>query len=514
MTDFCPAMSYTEQQIRGLAINFLRFHYKLRPRYLGGATRIVDRPHYYENVLIDARLAYQQPDRSWFTATVEATSVDRTEELFYRVNYWRLSIHSLVLALGLTASLVLAGTQVQSLHLWRRFGHPDAWWILGSFFAFALALLGLTLAQWRGYRYIYAVDQFKRFYADAQWVAFDAEIFAADSARARQRYAELERQCVKYGFGMLSVDADKAVRNVMSPSQLDQFGGQRLRLPQWLARGEAKQSRLPARLQVDSADLDDPLAVVPAREAVYFPARPGRRKWYRQPRRRAVLLRARLRRVYRSFYPSQLRRWPGYYELGGWIFVVGLLSVLLLGWGVYQQASYSPIAREGRAGAVPDLADLESATDPVPAQAPEEGEYRPTVGDTLSGVTIDVPEDALVSSERVEDLGELRRLRLTEAGEVRLDYDCTPLYALSEPVYLLVFGRYVSFETARGWAEELNRLYGAAVTVAAGDCVEFAATDYLLYLDAPLTEEATANFLTRSYLREGLEVEIVEIGGG
>ncbi len=504
-------MPYTEQQIRGLAINFLRFHYKLRPRYPGGGTRVVDKPHYYQGVLIDARLAYQQPDRTFFTATIEATSVDRSEEILYQVNYWRIAIHAAVLALAFFAAFVWAGPQVLGTNLWKVYGSPRVYLVLISSFIVLVGAIGALLSRARAYRYIYAVDQFKHFYADAQWVAYDVAIFEGGGWRMRRRYRELERQCVKYGFGMLAVEADQVVRNVISPSQVDQFGGLRSHLPRWLARGEATAR---PRIAALPPEVTDPLAVEAVPERAVVPARPGRPKVYTQPRRRLALLRARLRRTYRSFYPSTLRRRPGYYTMGWWVFVVGFPSFLLLGYGLYRQASYEPYAREGRRYAAPDLGILESPASPVPPLEIEEGEYQRSP-DTVAAPDdpeIDRPAEALVTEGRVDDLNLLRRYRIDTAGQVVIDYDCVPLFQRADPVFILLFGRYDSFETARQWALELNRLYGSAVTVALGDCVEPASDGYLLYLGAPTAEEGEANFLARSFIREsGLEVEIVEI---
>lgn len=475
-------MPYTEQQIRGLALNFLRFYYKLRPRLGGSATRIVDRPHYYEGVLIDARLAFQEPDGTWFTATVEATSVDRTDEVFYQINYWRVAIHAGVLALVATAGLLWwPGTE-----LWRRFGNPEAGLLLLGFFGTAFAVLMALLSQWRGYRYLYAVDQFKRFYAGAQWVAYDVQLFAADTRRSRSRYAELERQCIKYGFGMLAVGADSVVRNVMSPSQVDQFSGRRLRLPEWMAR--ARVQRLPVARRI----------------------RVGKRA-----QRWAVRLRVKLRRAYRSLFPGARRRRPGYYELGAWVWILALPALLLVVAGTYRQASYSPVAREGKRGAGPDLSILESTTDPAPPLEVEEGEYVPlrdTVELTPPPVIVP-PEAPLVAVEKIEDLSDLRRYRIGVDGGVTVDYDCVPLDELDGPVFILLFGRYASFGAAREWAEELNRLYRSSVTVAVGTCVARSEneTDYLLYLDGPLTDEGDVNLRLRALLREGLAVEILEI---
>ncbi|WP_116125870.1 hypothetical protein [Lewinella sp. IMCC34183] len=504
-------MPYSEQQIRGLAINFLRFHYKLRPRFGGSGTRIVDKPHYYQGVLIDARLAYQRPDRTFFTATVEATSVDRQEEILYQVNYYRLGVHAFVLSVLLTAAFVWVGggAQVRGWNLWALFGSPQVYAVILLCFASLFLAVSALLRRLRTYRYIYAVDQFKHFYADAQWVAYDVAIFSADSWRTRRKFRELERQCVKYGFGMLAVEDDKVVRNVMSPSRIDQFKGHRIRLPRWLARAEKPAPAAPPALPAETLD---PLAPDPAPTAL-VPAAAGRPKLYRQPARRALLLRARARRTYRDWFPGELRRRPGYYKLGWWVFILGIPSLVWLGFGLHRQANYSATAEAGGKYAEPDLDVLESAEAPAPALAPEDGEYqrdRDSFADP--DLSVGIPDEALVTTDRIEDLGNLRRYRVDADGTAIVDYDCVPLFELDGPVFLLLFGRYDSFESARQWALELNRLYRTPVTVAAADCVEVSGTGYLLYLDQPTTDEGTANYIARSFIREtGLDVEIIEI---
>ncbi|WP_116109087.1 hypothetical protein [Lewinella sp. IMCC34191] len=522
MSDFYQQMPYTEQQIRGLAINFLRFHYKLRPRYGGSGTRVVDKPHYYQGVLIDARLAYRKPDRTYFTATVEATSVDRQEEILYQTNYWRMGWHALVLTLFIAALLIWAGlpplsgflgggAQEGRFNLWRLFGSPAVYAVLVLLFLAIGATVAALLRRLRTYRYIYAVDQFKHFFADAQWVAYDVAIFQPDTWRTRRKFRELERQCVKYGFGMLAVEDNKVVKNVISPSQVDQFRGHRIRLPSWLARAEESKPADPDTLP---PEVTDPLALETP-DIVLLPPKPGRPKFYEEPRRRGTLLRARTRRIYRKLFPSALRSRPGYYKLGWWIFILGIPSLLMLGYGLYRQASYTPLATAGGKYAAPDLDDLESESNPAPAYEPEVGEYHRTIDpDPEESADRNIPEESLVTADRIEDLVSLRRYRLTADGEAILDYDCMPLSQLEQSVFVLLFGRYTSFEAAREWALELNRLYGSAVTVAVGECVETDGTGYFLYIDTPTTDEGEANYLARTFIRDtGLDVEIVEING-
>jgi hypothetical protein len=216
---------YTEQNIRGLAINFLRQHYKLRPRSGTSGTRVVHKPHFYEGVTIDARLAYQKPDLSWFTATVEASSVDSAHEVLYRVNYFRIGAHALLFTL-LAVSGYMALTQVQGESLWAQFGRPGIYAYLLQLFLVIWGVSGALLSWLPYYRYIYAIAQFVRFHVDAQWVAYDKKIF--DEVPKRY-YVELQRQCLRFGFGLMEVREDNKVRWIIEPSHIDQFKGTRTR---------------------------------------------------------------------------------------------------------------------------------------------------------------------------------------------------------------------------------------------------------------------------------------------
>ena len=53
------------------------------------------------------------------------------------------------------------------------------------------------------YRSIFAIEQFKQYYADEQWVAIGKDTFSEEEDHFFQ---ELKKQCVYNGFGLLSMD--------------------------------------------------------------------------------------------------------------------------------------------------------------------------------------------------------------------------------------------------------------------------------------------------------------------
>ena len=52
------------------------------------------------------------------------------------------------------------------------------------------------------YRYIYAVEQFKKYHADEQWVAIGEDVFENPNDKYLK---ELKKQCVYNGFGLISM---------------------------------------------------------------------------------------------------------------------------------------------------------------------------------------------------------------------------------------------------------------------------------------------------------------------
>ncbi len=77
------------------------------------------------------------------------------------------------------------------------------------------------------YRYIYAIEQFKQFHADEQWVAFAVNTFSGtdldrrETRRGRHYLRELKKQCIRYGIGLLEVEDRQTARIIYSPSRAD-----------------------------------------------------------------------------------------------------------------------------------------------------------------------------------------------------------------------------------------------------------------------------------------------------
>ena len=550
---------YTEQQIRGLAINFLRQHYKLRPRSGTSGTRVVHKPHYYKGVTIDARLAYQQPDLKWFTATVEATGLNEADEVIYRVNWFRIGMHALLVSIG-GLSLYLAWAQVQGRSVYAEIGRPQVYVYLSLLFLLLQAGTMAVLSRFKDYRYIYAIAQFKRFYANAQWVAYDQRIFTQHAMRRPRRvisrsqrreeklrakyFHELERQCLAYGFGLMEIQADNKVRWLIEPSHIDQFAGKRSRLPVWvaaaakapllrgLAGGEKKPLLAPAAAPPENAPaappvptdgMTDPLAVesyLPLRTrrddyvAAVVPAKKGRTPWYRQPVRFGKRLRWRVRHSVRSLYPPEIRKRPGYYELG--FLKASLLFLLCITLGVllFLQGSWTPERRPGQRAAAPDLAPLETARTPAESDASpyvEAGEYDHELNATQAARRNDeldlTPEPIVDPTSPAEPT--LHYFRYGADGLAEQSRSCGPLGQADNRSYLLVEGRYPLLAAAQNRAAVIARTFSLPAVVLLNDCLEPGRSGYVIYVGDLFLEASEASLYLRRYQRRfGLELAV------
>lgn len=539
-------MAYTEQNIRRLALGFLRQHYKYRPRSAMSGTRVVDKPHYYQGVTIDARLAFQKPNQDWFIATIEATGIDERHEVEYRINVARICVHAGIITLTGMA-IFLALTLVQGQSVWQWFGRPDVYYVLSYVFLLGFATTATLLSTLKYYRYIYAVAQFIRFYADAQWIAYDAAIFEGeDNARRKARkFRELQRQCVRFGFGLIEIREGQAAVSRLEPSQIDQFAGSRGTLPAWVAAIEApplvrdltrrlpigkKPPESPEEEVGKDEEMLDPLAMgtylpVERRDSDFIenmvPAKRGRKRRIFTPKRLVADLRWRWRRFVGYLYPRDRKKLPGYYELPYWVMTLAVVSFLATGYLMNEHARWQPLATPGEDAAAPSLFSLEPAEDPSRSDAEPgvlPGEYDHTrtaaemMEDNLRG-PLRRPDPIVEVAE--EEESDVFRYRIRPAGEVLIDYECVPLFLGDSLDYFLVeYGRFPSFIASRDRAQNLHDRYGLVTTVLRTNCIEPTSTGYAILLGEPLSVEGDANFMVRQYRSNfGLEAEVVPVAG-
>lgn len=213
----------TEDEIKRAVVPFFRNFYRYRYAIQFGSDRADFDQTDTAGHIIDGRLRFEKDDGSPFTCTWEATSADKLEEVKFTRN-WPLFLWEC----AAWSSLVVAAFYVI---LWRiRFDFiRNLEWQgnIGLLLGFALIAFSTFFFVWKNaakFRYIYAVEQFKAFHADEQWVALAADAFPE---RDDLNFAELRRQLIFNGFGLVLVSNSGAVQPVITPSRLGKFGASR-----------------------------------------------------------------------------------------------------------------------------------------------------------------------------------------------------------------------------------------------------------------------------------------------
>jgi hypothetical protein len=223
----------TESEVKQVFLPFLRQFYRYRYEYSPDTEQSSLDNISADGLVADGMLTFRREDGSTFVSTYEATSRDKIEEVKYSINQTYFLWDSVAFGAAM-AALVYAATYVFRVEALRALSMPGK---IGM--PIGVALIGFfmwyfTMRYWRKYRYVYAVEQFKRYGADEQWVAIAEDVFPAPTD---PYFLELKDQCIYHGFGLAIVHADKQVRVVAAPSRLGVFGEDR-KFRHWLTQND------------------------------------------------------------------------------------------------------------------------------------------------------------------------------------------------------------------------------------------------------------------------------------
>lgn len=540
----------TEQEIRGLSISFLKNHYKFRPHKVWNGIEVRNERHDFGGIIIDASLSYKQQDGTDFTATVEASSLDRGNEVYYRYHWFRLLFESITLAL-----VVIAIVYGLLSHVWSDWlvsvGQPgglqSGLHLFTASWMFFSLLLALVFPK--RYRYIYAVEQFKLFHADDQWIAYDAELFHTHEDK---HYLELERQCMHYGFGLLQIERDRRVRIMVSPKRGDYFGQKRKKLPIWAEQlssapvlGKAVEKRFGGVSDVDeSIKLQDPLAEMqfelPGSAPLPEVSNPapskssGKRqlpKWLPFPKRKSTAktttgatmanevakpsFQDRIQLLLKKLQPEFAKELPGYFiPPARWstLFLLAILcNVGLLAWRagleevVPKKTEREALELERKfdkriLGSPTQEADLNSIN-------LNEENYIP------SGQNTDL--DPVIDEDRMDRLApkvgsDVMFYNLNTQGDTLVRDRCPRFTNSGQRIYAMIYGRYNDLDAALEDAFRLHADINKEISVTQGECVNQDATPFMVMIGKPSADEGEINLRFRELRRDaGLKLEIL-----
>ncbi len=223
----------TEDEVKRRFVPFLKDFYKHRYEPEAGSFSV-----HFDNVsesglVADIVMTFKKKDETPFVCACEATSRDKIGEVKYDLNLvyflWDAA------AFGAFCSAAAYGffykTQMEwlfNLRLTGNFGLIIGTFIIGFFGWY------FTMQGWKKYRYIFAIEQFKRYEADEQWIALADDVFLSPND---PYLIELKNPCVYNGFGLALVPAEGAVRTLNAPSRLGIFGKDR-NMVEWVTRSQ------------------------------------------------------------------------------------------------------------------------------------------------------------------------------------------------------------------------------------------------------------------------------------
>jgi hypothetical protein len=210
-----------EDTIKRATLTFMKTYYKFRPR--AGETSISYDMIHPSGVIVDGYLTFLREDGKPFIATFEATSAISAAEVRFRLQQKQLVWDAIAVGSCL-ATLLMAAAWITNMWDLTRVG-----WLFSLVLPLVLAFLSVIAYQMlfrtsERYRYIYAIEQFKQYHADEQWVALGKDVFDNTS---ESDFAELRDQCVKNGFGLVTVDGDEHVNLLITPAREEIFGKKR-----------------------------------------------------------------------------------------------------------------------------------------------------------------------------------------------------------------------------------------------------------------------------------------------
>lgn len=232
-----PNGSLTEDEVKRRFMPFLRDFYKNRyepmPNSVSAELDNVSK----EGWVADGKITFRKSDGSPFVCTYEATSRDKAEEVKFQLNihYFLWDCVAFGMVCAALAYVFFYETDLPWLAELKVVGNIGLLLGIGiiGFFAWYFVMQG-----WRKYRYIFAIQQFKQYFADEQWVAIAEDVFPAPND---PYMLELRNQCVYNGIGLAIVPLEGMVRKIIDPSRLGIFGKDR-KMTQWVTRAQWYQS--------------------------------------------------------------------------------------------------------------------------------------------------------------------------------------------------------------------------------------------------------------------------------
>jgi hypothetical protein len=228
----------TEDRIKRNVVQYLKSYYKYRPRYQNDETlapTLAQMDMMTSNgIFADGHISFLDESGKLFVATVEASAAESAFEVKYRLEKKLLFWDAIAVAALLVAFLYAYISGFHYAFLKQQQGGVVFASIVFTFLIINI-LCRFGLRKMERYRSIFAIEQFKQYFADEQWIAIGNDTFAPTEDNFLQ---ELKKQCVFNGFGLLKVDDNDDTHLLITPAREVVYGKKRKKVPFFTAAME------------------------------------------------------------------------------------------------------------------------------------------------------------------------------------------------------------------------------------------------------------------------------------
>lgn len=177
-------------------------------------------------IVADGYLTFLKEDAIPFVATLEATSFSTKNEVRFNLKQEKLAWDCAAIALSFMAILMFVSHNL-GFYAALRLGLFVSLAMFGTVVSLFFLIFWFLLSRMRRYRFIHAIEQFKEYNADEQWIAIGEDVFPSYTDRY---FLELQRQCIHFGFGLLVVNEALKPRMLITPARQQIFLGRRRRI--------------------------------------------------------------------------------------------------------------------------------------------------------------------------------------------------------------------------------------------------------------------------------------------
>ena len=383
----------TEEMIKRVTRRFLKSYYRFRKRPLENQTQTYLDLRTETGIIADVAYAIAPDDQSAFWATAEATSKDTREEVSFSVQKKLLWWDGVATATLLTAFFL---GWAYSAGLWSVFtwGWPVSILSISAAVVVLTGLFYLSFFRLQRYRYIYAIEQFKRYHVDEQWIAVGEDVFEGMDDIYLE---ELKHQCVANGFGLITVDRKLEAFPLITPAREELFARKRSMVrffqeKEWLQRIER-------------------LAKTP--------------DWVRRYGRKFTSI-------------TRFKRKLNYHQI-----LLTATGLLLMGGVFYKNLQHPPVIYQENKGV---------------SEAPRENSPEPGffITDSLELPQVNPKAEAYIPEETLQQ-GEVLNEKGGFGGISDFQYDCSRLYNLPTTIYCIQEGLYQNAAAAASRCEALQK---------------------------------------------------------